>query len=276
MIKARKYPDVPFILCLDEMNLAQIEHYFSDFLSVLETARVHNGKIIYDPFINAEEVAHYSQGDPTFWQQLDLLENSDLQQQFLENGISMPSNLFVIGTINMDETTRTISTRVLDRAMTIELKGRLPRELLVEETEKWEYPLTYEIAEWLIGPPLDRFHACDMHPETGMHIIQLLEKLQTIMEETKFAFSRRVEHHILVYCFLHCELNKTDLPANWLYTCLEEVIAMKILVRIAGDTSVCHLLLNRLLAEMTYFPVCRKKLLRMQSVLENSGYTSYW
>ena len=276
MVKAWKYPEVPFILCLDEMNLAQTEHYFSDFLSVLETVRVHDGKRIYDPFINAEEVAHYSHEDNTFWRQLGVAENDVLQQQFLENGISMPANLFVIGTVNMNETTRNISTRVLDRAMTIEVKMKPLQDKLVKETEKWEYPPTYEIADWLMAPPLDRFLAYQHHPDIGMRISRHLEKLYFILEDTKFALSDRVLHQTLVYCFLHCERKKADLPADWLYICLDEVIAMKILVRIAGDNDICRLLLERLLPEMAHFPACRQKILQMQSVLENVGYTSYW
>ncbi|SFN52629.1 AAA domain (dynein-related subfamily) [Chitinophaga sp. YR627] len=276
MIKAWKYPEVPFILCLDEMNLAQPEHYFSDFLSVLETARVHDGKRIYDPFIDAGDVAHYSHGDPTFWQQLGLLGNSDLQQQFLENGISMPANLFVIGTVNMNEITRTISTRLLDRAMTIEVKMKPLQEKLVREAEQWEYPPTYEPAAWLMAPPPDRFIAYQNHPDIGMRIFRHLEKLYIILEDTKFALSDRVLHQTLVYCFLHCEQKKTDLPADWIYAFLDEVIAMKILVRIAGDNDTCRVLLDRLLPEMTPFPASRQKVLQMQSVLENVGYTSYW
>ncbi|ACU58950.1 McrB family protein [Chitinophaga pinensis] len=276
MIKAWKYPEVPFILCLDEMNLAQPEHYFSDFLSVLETARVHDGRTIYDPFLNADEVTRYSHGDPTFWQQLGLLENNDLRQQFLEKGISMPVNLFVIGTVNMNEITRTISTRVLDRAMVIEVKMKPLQEKLIGETEQWEYPPTYEIAAWLMAPPLDRFIAYQNHPDIGMRISRHLEKLYIILEDTKFALSDRVLHQTLVYCFLHCEQKKADLPVDWIYAFLDEVIAMKILVRITGDNDTCRLLLDRLLPEMAYFPASRQKVLRMQSVLENVGYTSYW
>ncbi len=276
LVKAWQYPEVPFILCLDEMNLAQMEHYFSDFLSVLETARVQDGKAMYDPFINAGEVAHYSHEDPTFWRQLGLLENNDLQQQFLENGISMPANLFLIGTVNMNEITRTVSTRVLDRAMTIEVKMKPLQEKLVGETEQWEYPPTYEVAAWLMAPPPDRFIAYQNYPDVGMRISRHLEKLYFIFEDTKFALSDRVLHQVLVYCFLHFEQKKTDLPVDWIYPFLDEVIAMKILVRIAGDHDTCRVLLDRLLPEMTPFPVSRQKVLRMQSVLGNVGYTSYW
>lgn len=83
----RKGADDLFFLCLDEMNLARVEHYFAKFLSAMEGTFVEDRKIVLD---GAQEVL--------IW----------------------PPNLFFIGTVNMDETTYSFSDKVLDRANSIE------------------------------------------------------------------------------------------------------------------------------------------------------------
>jgi 5-methylcytosine-specific restriction enzyme B len=88
----------PFFAVLDEMNLARVEHYFSDFLSSLES------------------------GEP-----LDLHDDLPLERGEGEDGIEIPrrlpvpGNVFFTGTVNVDETTHMFSPKVLDRAFTIEL-----------------------------------------------------------------------------------------------------------------------------------------------------------
>lgn len=92
VIRANETPNLPFFLILDEMNLSHVERYFADFLSVMESK---------------EEIPLYSEGT-------------------VGNGVPaklpMPSNLFIIGTVNIDETTNMFSPKVLDRANTIEFR----------------------------------------------------------------------------------------------------------------------------------------------------------
>lgn len=84
--------DLPHFLILDEMNLSHVERYFADFLSVMESK---------------EEIPLYAEGT-------------------VQNGVparlKVPSNLFIIGTVNIDETTNMFSPKVLDRANTIEFR----------------------------------------------------------------------------------------------------------------------------------------------------------
>jgi len=89
----------PYFLILDEMNLAHVEHYFSDFLSVLESGRDEkNG-------FTKESIKLHSTGAT--------INGVDME-------IQLPPNLYIIGTINIDETTYQFSPKVLDRAFTIE------------------------------------------------------------------------------------------------------------------------------------------------------------
>jgi 5-methylcytosine-specific restriction enzyme B len=92
ILKALANPDLPHFLILDEMNLSHVERYFADFLSVMESK---------------EAIPLYAEGT-------------------VENGVpaklKVPANLFIIGTVNIDETTNMFSPKVLDRANTIEFR----------------------------------------------------------------------------------------------------------------------------------------------------------
>ena len=99
---AENEPDKPYFLCLDEMNLARVEYYFSDFLSILETRERIGDTIETDPLINNSA---YGTDD-------------DALDRYGE--VRIPENLYIVGTVNMDETTFPFSKKVLDRANTIE------------------------------------------------------------------------------------------------------------------------------------------------------------
>jgi hypothetical protein len=276
IVKAWQYPEVPFFVCLDEMNLAQAEHYFSAFLSKLQTARPYGTKTIYDPFFSSAQVAQYNREDPSFWAKLGLEGNMDLQEYFLTSGIAMPDNLVIIGTVNMDETTQPLSARLLDRALVIEMKRRSLYEDLTAPAATWEYPQTYELAAFLTDKRLDRYAAFNQDPQLGMRIIERLERLYTILDGTPFALAERVKHDTLVYCFLHKALfTHVPFPDKWLNYCLDEIICMKVLVRIAGDADTCSRVVQRLLQVTTSYKDSHQKLLQMQSDLENGGYTSF-
>lgn len=92
IIDANKNPDKPYFLILDEMNLSHVERYFADFLSVMET----RCKISLHP--------------------------GDADWEDVPAEIGFPENLFIIGTVNIDETTYMFSPKVLDRANVIEFR----------------------------------------------------------------------------------------------------------------------------------------------------------
>lgn len=94
----------PYFLILDEMNLAHVEYYFADFLSVLESGREDNG-------FTKEKIKLHSAGAVKDEKGAEIPEN-----------IALPPNIYVIGTVNIDETTYMFSPKVLDRAFTIEFR----------------------------------------------------------------------------------------------------------------------------------------------------------
>ena len=113
-------PKRPVFMCLDEMNLARVEYYLSDFLSVIESREKINGHIV------TEGIAQY------------------------ENGI--PENLYVIGTVNMDETTFPFSKKVLDRANTIEFSyvDLMPKQRTGETFAPQKLPNDFLSTEYLV------------------------------------------------------------------------------------------------------------------------------
>ena len=92
ILQATKTPEKPFFLILDEMNLSHVERYFADFLSAMESG---------------EEV---------------LLHSGEDNWDDVPAKISLPKNLFIVGTVNIDETTYMFSPKVLDRASVIEFR----------------------------------------------------------------------------------------------------------------------------------------------------------
>ncbi|WP_373232977.1 MrcB family domain-containing protein [Cohnella sp.] len=93
--------DKPYFICLDEMNLARVEHYFSDMLSILETQKRQEDRIVTDPLIRPSALVNE-------------------EDRFKYGRLHIPDNVYLIGTVNMDETTHPFSKKVLDRANTIE------------------------------------------------------------------------------------------------------------------------------------------------------------
>ena len=116
--KKHKENASPHFIILDEMNLAHVAYYFSDFLSVLESGRDGDDGFtkegikvkIGSPEKNPDENAEI----------INLLKEAQLPTDRDEIEVKLPPNLYIIGTVNIDETTFMFSPKVLDRAFTIE------------------------------------------------------------------------------------------------------------------------------------------------------------
>jgi 5-methylcytosine-specific restriction protein B len=98
MLRAAADPSEPYILILDEMNLAHVERYFADVLSGMES----DAEVLPNLGQEPDGAWRVVEGGPTY--------------------IPFPRNLIVIGTVNVDETTYQFSPKVLDRATTIEFR----------------------------------------------------------------------------------------------------------------------------------------------------------
>lgn len=118
LVKAMRYPLVPFFVCMDEMNLAPVEEYFAEYLSVLESRKVKDGQVVSASLISKDVFK-----DEAVFEDLGLtVEDSSIKEDLKANGLRLPQNIVVIGTVNMDDTTNSFSRKVIDRAMTFETK----------------------------------------------------------------------------------------------------------------------------------------------------------
>jgi len=123
--KAYAHPDTPFFVCLDEMNLAPVEQYFAEYLSAIESLEKKGEDWVTDALVEADKTDEQDENG-NFKVDLDIVDQimkgqpSEQAGEWIKShGLTIPKNLFVVGTVNMDETTCQFSRKVLDRAMTL-------------------------------------------------------------------------------------------------------------------------------------------------------------
>ena len=270
--KAVKDPKRPYFLCLDEMNLAPVEQYFAEYLSVIESRKLQDGHIETDPIVPFENTEAYGS-------LIDQLFDSDEERKAYkteEGGkrLTIPENLFVVGTVNMDETTFSFSRKVLDRAMTIEMNAvDLKGGLEAGGSTEFGY-----IGEDLMG---DAAEGKDIYADNQTlcdEVITYLGKVNEILEGTPFKIAYRTRNEFLLYAVNRLHF-ATD---SELWQTLDEMTSMKILSRIEGDNERCEHVLRELKNLLTETvgdhaadSASLKKINEMTLKLK-SGYTSYW
>lgn len=272
LVKAWKYPEIPFIICLDEMNLAPVEQYFAEFLSAIESREYKNGRLLTDPLIAAAIFIKHNNAE--FWKDLGVTEDKRLQDHFQKNGLGIAQNIAVIGTVNMDETTHSFSRKVLDRAMTIEMNEVNLREGLSDKNKDWDYPDLFYSPDQVIGVHTFGGEVNNLFDKSS-DVISFLETINKVLEKTPFKIAYRVRDEALVYCYHNSKFATED--PGWLNKVLDEIVCMKILSRIEGDESKTKKVLDGLLEILVEkdFPISHAKLKEMVERLVY-GYTSFW
>jgi len=237
MVKAIKNPTMPYFLCLDEMNLAPVEQYFAEYLSVIESRKVdENGNIKTDPIIDYSSTEEYkSLIDQLF------LEDEVRESYLTEEGgkrLYIPNNLIVVGTVNMDETTFSFSRKVLDRAMTIEMN-----EVNLDGGLSSKYEVIGKLGkDDLIGTAVEGVDVYEQNKEVCDQVINYLQKVNDELEGTPFKVAYRTRNEFLLYVINNLPYRKlddgTELNQNYVIArALDEITSMKILSRIEGDES---------------------------------------
>ena len=306
--KAWEDPEVPYFLCLDEMNLAPVEQYFAEYLSVVESRKAdENGVITTDPILKPEKERDAASGNliPKKWYSdlvMQLLADCPpetmfaLKTQFENDGIAIPQNLIVVGTVNMDETTFSFSRKVLDRAMTIEMNEVDLYGGLDDRNEK----IGKLEAGNLIGTAVEGVDIYNANREVCDKALKYLEAVNDKLEGTPFKVAYRTRNEFLLYVVNNLPYNKdkdgNELEQNFVIArALDEITSMKVLSRIEGDETKIGNLLDQLSAtigeqlkvvsENEYsakkddgekaYSVSLAKLEEMKIRFE-SGYTSFW
>lgn len=279
--RAWQHQDIPFFLCLDEMNLAPVEQYFAEFLSAIESRSMENGLYETDPIIKpfCEFNATDSKGNVTdnladrmiaeLLGRLDTQTKSDLAERFRTKGLTLPKNLFVLGTVNMDETTFSFSRKVLDRAMSIVMNEVKYDQFFTGDSENDMDEMSAETMQLLIDREIRGVQAEQNDSDT---VENYLSAINGILDNTPFKLGYRAANEALLYVSAtHLMSDKKTEDA------LDEFTMMKILSRIEGDKRSVDTILTDLQEVITEaYPKSNKKLKDMADTLKNKQFVSYW
>lgn len=275
LVKAKMYPNVPFFVCLDEMNLAPVEQYFAEFLSVLETRRIvkddetekmeiKSGALVdkdYFKTFGAIGGQHLENDRQIYFKLFNINEGEEMEKtkceskSLLEEGLTLPENVFIIGTVNMDDTTHQFSRKVIDRAMTIEMNGGALADIFKQEEGLTyaENPLTMEYLRSKYVTAKEVIANCEavlaneeiskyIQGINGEGLPQRLQAINTVLAGTPFTVSYRVMNELTIY--LAVLLDKAaedgkevnfDTFMPYVETAIDKILLMKILPRVEGD-----------------------------------------
>jgi len=290
--KAWENPEVPYFLCLDEMNLAPVEQYFAEYLSVVESRKADgDGVITTDPILKKCDEQWY------FDLTAKLTNDDEIRARFNKDGICIPQNLIVVGTVNMDETTFSFSRKVLDRAMTIEMNEV---DLYGGLTDRHEKIGKLEAGN-LIGTAVEGVDVYKNNKDVCEKVINYLKVINANLEGTPFKVAYRTRNEFLLYVVNNLPYNKEEdgseiAQKEIIARALDEITSMKILSRIEGDETKIGNLLEQLreiisgqlktISDIEYsatkneegkaYSISLAKLKEMEKLLKTSGYTSFW
>lgn len=322
LVKAKQYEEqhVPFFVCLDEMNLAPVEEYFADFLSVIESRkRCSDGSIVTDAIVPASVFNDCDYADdfnifmklglvPTNpeWKADDInalsdeekaqaFVRQDIVEELKREGLTIPSNVVIIGTVNMDDTTNSFSRKVIDRAMTFEtIVGEFDKEYFgrdvalnyVKNPRKGELFLSDEVrATQMLAD--GRFVLTD---EEQNKIVGFINTINKDLDGSPFKISYRILNEtILLYRSKKkiAEILKVDggfeegveFNAD-LNSIFDDILMQKVLPRIEGDYEKCSKCLTKLStrAEDNDWTKSYDKIEFMIKRFGNdkSGFTTFW
>ncbi|MEI6269826.1 MAG: DUF3578 domain-containing protein [Methylococcaceae bacterium] len=222
----------PYWLCLDEMNLAPVEQYFADYLSILETRKWQDGSYSCDPLLKSATIEQLdSAGQQVFRKDLNLDDEKfdDLWLHFLNVGIPLPPNLIVAGTVNMDETTHGFSRKVIDRAFTIDFGVFYPNDFdhyldtsLSPRHKKLGFPVLSKVTK----DDLTNVNA----DKDGAKSIAFLKAINDELKGTPFELAYRALNELLLAVVSFNPKDDAELQAVW-----DDFLMSKVLPRIDGD-----------------------------------------
>lgn len=266
-------------VCLDEMNLARVEYYFSDFLSIMETRHFDGHKIVSKPLFKED----YFEDDND--------DNNSDRKKYA--GVYFPQNLYFVGTVNMDETTYPFSKKVLDRGNTIEFSNVDLTNYTLTDAEALYEPIQVE-NDFLVSEKLT-LNDCSLKEKDLIDkVVELLAEVNEILKAESIHFGYRIRDEIVFYMLYNDKYDLLDFDEA-----LDFQLMQKILPRIQGSTEsikqilvllleFCGLknlsseegMINYLLTddklEACSYKRTALKLAYMIKKLEIDGFTSYW
>jgi MoxR-like ATPase len=218
LLRATAAENLPHFLVLDEMNLSHVERYFADFLSAMERPK------------GALELHSSGSNELT---RLPRFKDDDTG---VPRRLPFPRNLFVIGTVNVDETTYMFSPKVLDRANVIEFRMS-PQDLANFLSGDGSYPEAGEAS----ASELQAFLA--LAKEKELEALPVMDEVKThlaaifsLMEKARFEFGYRAASEVIRYLKIcrHLSDEKAAWDENGWVADLDTQILQKLLPRLHG------------------------------------------
>jgi len=270
--------DNPYLMILDEMNLSHVERYFADFLSAMESG---------------ENIPLHS-------------NNNGEKELIIPEDLEIPPNVFVVGTVNVDETTYMFSPKVLDRANTIEFSTYPARSYMLGEFKDNNFNGNLEYLE----NPLSNLHIRNakvddlkedlknvMIPEgtdLWTFLAEEIQKFQKTLAEAGFDFGFRVIDEILRFMYVAWVYEKPQGEwINW-RRYFDAQIMQKMLPKIHGSQRELDTVLGKLFKlcydyesdnntwysqelgdEYSLYPTSAKKLQWMGKILQEKRFVSF-
>lgn len=217
---------IPYWLCLDEMNLAPVEHYFADYLSVLESREFDGDAYRCEALLNKGMLQRLNKTDTHLQSNLGLDGCDDIWQYFLHHGISLPPNLIVAGTVNMDETTHGFSRKVIDRAITLDFGEFFPN-VYADYFEPTSEPVVFT---WSASTHCTKESLASAADKGGAKSIEFLEAVNSVLKRTPFELAYRALNELLLQVACLQPESDSELQAIW-----DDFLMTKVLPRIDGD-----------------------------------------
>jgi len=270
---AQENPTEQHFFLLDEMNIARVEYYLAEVLSRLEDRFVDgSGVLTSDPLLPGAGTTDTESG-PCDWSQ-----------------VRLPSNLCLVGSVNMDETTYGFSRKVLDRAFVIEF-STISLESVGAVASTLPAPVSWSASAWAAGAL-----SLAQHPEAQGdvvgRVITALTEINKILEAAQMQVGYRVRDEVALFCLAARDAADEFADADQgQMDALDLAIAMKVLPRIQGSTATIGTILDKLEAWATPqvtlgqgaagdlqsgFTICADRIRMMKHRLSETGFTSYW
>ena len=250
----------PFFLILDEMNLSHVERYFADFLSSMESGE-------------ALKLHGYEEG-----LKADGVKNDDGTDLIVPHEVEWPRNLFVIGTVNIDETTYMFSPKVLDRAHVIEFKVDWDEiKAGLASTPATDLPRwTAAKTDDFIKVALDDKKTIE--PGDQEPLEKTLQELHECLKGSRFNFAHRTARECLNYLAAARGLSNAGL-ANAAETSalIDTAILQKALPKLNGAAGTLSKVLDELIkvCETHGLTLCKEKLESMSRQLKADQFVSF-
>jgi MoxR-like ATPase len=243
-----------FLICLDEMNLAHIEYYFSEILSAREektpSIRLYPRRYL--------EIARFTLNNDSA--SIEQQKSAEELIKLYPPIFKIPENIRVIGTLNMDHTVKPLSPKVIDRSFIIEIDH-------LKSQEKEEIKRNLQLLTGKIEMDYETFKLSILDESNIGDVVEKIQEISQLLEEYPNASlnSRGYKHIRQFLTFAKNEQEKNEL--------IDYIILGKILPRIEIKKSELDTISNNILQKLSSYPLSYEK---FKDMLNTKHTVKFW